>query len=111
MNDDERTAAFGRRAAQQYAGALEALRTGDHSHLEGDPCVPQTDVQHVTVTLPMGVWLGVEDVLIIRRMTVRTWLFNHPNANELHRNRAESEIVELTRAIDAITDATASVGD
>jgi hypothetical protein len=68
-----------------------------------------TDVRTISVTLPMGVWLGAEDVLKERRRQLRQWYVDHPGASDRERQRTRAEIAELTQAIDAITGATASI--
>jgi hypothetical protein len=73
--------------------------------------VPQTDVQHVTVTLPMGVWLGAEKALINQRYELQRWLTTKTNASSAARSATQHALAEIQRTIDAITDATASVGD
>ncbi len=66
-------------------------------------------ISAVTVTLPLGTWVGVEAALKNQRYEMQRWVERkteqsaHVRLAELH------SIEEITRAIDAIADKTASV--
>ncbi len=66
---------------------------------------------NVTVTLPMGVWLGVEDALVEQRNKHQQLLDRKSPLSKSVSEYTQNRVDELTHAIHKIRDATASVGD
>ncbi len=66
-------------------------------------------ISSVEVTLPLGVWLGVESALRNQRYEMQRWM-ERKTAESPHVRAAEQQsIEEITRAIDTIVDRTSSV--
>ncbi len=66
-------------------------------------------ISAVTVTLPMGIWLGVETSLKNQRYELQRFLAQKTEAPTHVRRATEQAILELNVAIDKIADVTASV--
>jgi hypothetical protein len=73
------------------------------------PAAP--DLQSVAVTLPMGVWLGVEQALKNQRYELQRWLDRKVEAPEHVRAATQTALAEVTTAIDKIIDTTSAIGD
>ncbi len=66
-------------------------------------------ISSVSVTLPLGVWLGVENSLKNQRYELQRWLVQKTSAPQHTRQATAHAIEEITLAIDAIVDRTSSV--
>lgn len=68
-------------------------------------------INKVTVSLPMGTWLGAETALRNRRSELQNFLHVETDIDPHVRHATNFQIRELTATINAIVDATSSVGD